>query len=413
MPRAPSVVLAVVLAVVSAVVLAGVVLIAPRAHAGGSDTSSIACGSSQSGWSAPNGALVVNHGSGIISAVLRALGESRTHSMLSHGPGGWVTHSTMFDPGTNGWPTYCDTPVRASEMRHGYPGASQVQQGGIYTFLFGHGSPHYVGYVIAPSGSKRTAAAGVADYAWFQMPYAGVTSLRDGNQGFYLLGETEKRACAYSWWDSYYQNNCPAQWLGTNDGCDCGCQVEDADCVANAGFHRIEYSFFNYLNSQGRPFSEWTTEHGSQCSSIVAQLYRLDAGDYIAPASYSHNQVVAAGNALYSAVYNECKTGLGDWGNIGAAVTCAFPYFDLDICDDAARQVRNCFINPGYCNSSSSSPWSNLVNSSQGAYSISPDRLVGASGHFPPGSAHAGPWAGSAEVAVQWNSGGNVYGCWY
>lgn len=386
----------------------------PRAEAGGSDTSSIACGSSSSGWSAPKGALVANYGSGPVKAVLQALGESRTHIILSHGPGSWATQSTMFDPGTTNWPTYCDTPVRAGEMRHGYPGGSQVSQGGIYTYLFGHGAQHYVGYTIAPSGSNRSVAAAVADYAWYEMPYVTSTSLRDGSQAYYRLGETEKRACDYNFWNSGYQNACPPEWLGTGDGCDCGCQVEDTDCVVNASFHPIEYSFFNYLDSQGRPFSEPTTEHGSQCSSFVAQLYRLEAGDYIEPATYSHAQTVAAGNALYSSVYNECKSGLGDWGFIGAAVTCAFPYFDLDICDDAARQVRNCFINPGYCDSSSSSPWNALVaNSAVQARSISPDRLVGAAGHFPPGSAHAGPWAGNAEVAVQWNSGGNVYGCWY
>jgi hypothetical protein len=245
------------------------------------------------------------------------------------------------------------------------------------------------------------------------MPYVTATSIKDSSQAFYRLGETEKRACAYRWWDTPSQNNCPASWLGTNDGCDCGCQVEDPDCVSSSAFHAIEYSFYNYLSSQGRPYSEYVFEHGSQCSSFIADLYRLDAGDYIAPATYSHAQIVAAGNALYNSVYNECKSSLGDWGNIGAALTCAFPYFDLDICDDAGRQVRNCFIDPNQCNSSSSSPWNNLVNNAAAtATSISPDRLVGASGH-PTTGPHVGPWAGSAEVAVQWSSGGNVYGCWY
>src|SRR5262249_40000528 len=60
------------------------------AHAGGSDTSSIACGSSSSGWSAPKGSLVSNYGAGPVKAVLQALGETRTHQILSHGPGGWA-----------------------------------------------------------------------------------------------------------------------------------------------------------------------------------------------------------------------------------------------------------------------------------------------------------------------------------
>jgi hypothetical protein len=400
--------------IVTAIVSVLTLVVAAPARAGSSDTSSVACGSAPAGWSAPKGALVTHSAGGPVHAVLEAIGESRTHSMMSHGPGGWVTHSTMFDPGTTGWPTYCDTPVRANEMRHGFPGASQVNQGAIYTYLFGTGSTHYVGYTIAPSGAMRTAASDAADYAWFVMPYTTVTSSRDGNQAFYRLGETEKRACQWNNWNTSAQNNCPAEWLGTGDGCDCGCQVEDPDCIIDSNFHPIEYSFFNYLDVQGRPYSERTLDHGSECASFLASVYRLDAGDYVEPATYSHAQTVAAGNSLYNSVYNECRSGLGDWGNIGAAVTCAFPFFDLDICDDAARQVRNCFIDPNQCNSSSSSPWNNLVNNAGVmARSISPDRLVGSGGHFPPGSTHTGPWARQPETAVQWNSGGNVYGCWF
>src|SRR5687767_4113651 len=83
------------------------------ALAGSSDTSDKACGSTPAGWNAPNGALVLNRGgNGPITAVLDAVGEYRTHSMISHGPGGQVTHETMHSPGTTGWPTYCSTPLK-------------------------------------------------------------------------------------------------------------------------------------------------------------------------------------------------------------------------------------------------------------------------------------------------------------
>src|SRR3954463_7418565 len=66
------------------------------AYAGSSDTSDIACGSAPAGWNVPNGSIVLSRGGeGPVTAVLDAVGEYRTHSMLSHGPGGQVTHETM------------------------------------------------------------------------------------------------------------------------------------------------------------------------------------------------------------------------------------------------------------------------------------------------------------------------------
>src|SRR5262245_16629796 len=112
---------------------AALMIFSGAALAGASDTSDSACGSSPSGWHAPNGSLVLSRGGeGPVTAVLDAVGEYRTHSMMSHGPGGEVTHETMYSPGTNGWPTYCSTPLKVGELRDGYPGASRVNQGAIY-----------------------------------------------------------------------------------------------------------------------------------------------------------------------------------------------------------------------------------------------------------------------------------------
>ena len=89
--------------------------------------------------------------------------------------------------------------------------------------------------------------------------------------------------------------------------------------------------------------------------------------------------------------------------------------------DDAARQVRNCFIDNTKCNTDSSDPWNALVNNAGStATSISPDRTVGAGVHAPgapTGGAvqpATGPWSGAgAEVPIQWNAAGNTYGCWF
>src|SRR5512140_916299 len=125
------------------------------ALAGSSDTSDVACGSAPAGWNAPNGALVLDRGEGgPVTAVLDSVGEYRTHSMLSHGPGSWVSHETMHNPGTNGWPTYCSTPARVGDIRDGYPGASRINQGAIYQFTYSGGAPSFIAYQLSrdPNG---------------------------------------------------------------------------------------------------------------------------------------------------------------------------------------------------------------------------------------------------------------------
>ncbi|MEA2700907.1 MAG: hypothetical protein QOI66_5178, partial [Myxococcales bacterium] len=44
----------------------------------------------------------------------------------------------------------------------------------------------------------------------------------------------------------------------------------------------------------------------------------------------------------------------------------------------------------------------------QGAYSYSPDVLVG----YHKTTEWAGPWADSVPADLQWNGGGSNYGCW-
>jgi len=37
-------------------------------------------------------------------------------------------------------------------------------------------------------------------------------------------------SCDYCYYGTEFENNCPLDWCGTSDGCDCGCQFTDADC---------------------------------------------------------------------------------------------------------------------------------------------------------------------------------------
>lgn len=42
--------------------------------------------------------------------------------------------------------------------------------------------------------------------------------------------DTFPEACDWCWVGTPAENACPAEWCGTNDGCDCGCQFDDSDC---------------------------------------------------------------------------------------------------------------------------------------------------------------------------------------
>jgi len=382
------------------------------ARAGGMDTTTVACGAVQASWNAPKGAIVGLRRDGTVSAMLEAVGEYRTHVMMSHGVGGSVTHAMAHDPGVNDWPTLCSRPLRAKELEHGYPGASRIDQGGAYTVIHGPTSPvEHIGYTIGADPDARAAAEAVADTAWYDMPAQWLPSRRDPSQGFYLLSETgEDHACDYNWY-SHGDNflSCPSSWRGSGDGCDCGCQWTDSDCGAG-DFQRLEYSNFQYHDVEQRHRAgAQVRNNGVECASLIALLYNRDSGDVIAPHTYAHDDMIAGAVALYNDIEDKCADGLGTFGRIATGVAC----FE-NICDDAARQARNCFIDPSHCDSDSEGPWRKLLHDpSATATTISPDKIVGASGHAGRGQPGAGPWSGQPELPLTWNSGGNVYGCWF
>src|SRR6185503_11877517 len=57
-------------------------------------------------WNVAEGGMVWNQNRGMVTPVMNAVGEKRTHVVISNGvkDGGsvWVTHATMFKPGING-----------------------------------------------------------------------------------------------------------------------------------------------------------------------------------------------------------------------------------------------------------------------------------------------------------------------
>jgi hypothetical protein len=331
-----------------------------------------ACGSSSTAWNAPDGALVLSRSPGPVSGTLSGVGEYRTHSMLAHG-NGWVTHATMYSPSTTGWPTYCSTPLNPDELRNGYPGASLVSQGAIYAFLYGGGAVEHIGYQRSCNSAECPNADGsdIASWVWNSSPYEWAVSRQDASEGLYrlLMGS-------------------PPQ--ATN------------------------YSLFQYRSIEGVNFGGAAWNNGTVCSTFLAYAQYMADKRAVTAHTYPHDKVVSAMDGLMGAVESECRAGIGFWKNIAVNLTC----FE-NICDDAARQVANC-MSVGRCDTDddgSGNTFASVRNdSSSTATSISPDRLGGWSGHpwegYLDGSG-ASVWAADVEQAVQWNSAGNVYGCWY
>jgi hypothetical protein len=324
-----------------------------------------ACGYSSSGWNAPNGAVVFSRGEGgPIAAVLTTLGEYRTHSMLSHGPGKAVTHSTMRTPQQNGWPSLCQTPIKPDQLRYGYPGLERVNQGGIYRFLYGADTSDQASKFVGYQLGDPARAANVADHVLWDYGLVARASLADASQTVYQV------------------------W-------------------ARGGVP--PYGMYQYRDIEGTHEGGDAINNGMVCSTFLAFAHR-NAGDaLVTPYTYDHGLIASAANALYSTVRGECKSTLGFWGNIGASVGC--PVF-WDVCANAGNQVVNCMATNG-CGSSNGSTWRAVRDDPNAtATSISPDRLGGWSGHSWGGENDA-VWSADWNNPVQWNSGGNVYGCWY
>ena len=346
-------------------------LAAPSARAAA--INSVACGSASTAWNAPDGALVLSRSQGPVSGTLSGVGEYRTHSMLAHG-NGWVTHSTMYSPSTTGWPTYCSTPLDANELRNGYPGASAVSPGAIYAFLYGGGSSvEYIGYQRGCNAAQcpNDDGSDIAAWLWNSIPYEWVQSREDASQGLYrLLVGTPSRA--------------------TN------------------------YSLFQYRAIETVNFGGVGWNNGTVCSTFLAYAQYMADKRAVTAHTYPHEAVVSAMNGLMGAVESDCRAGIGFWKNIAVNLTC----FE-DICDDAARQVANCMA-VGRCDTDdddSADTFAGVRNDPGAtATSISPDRLGGWSGHpwegYLDGSG-VSVWAADTEQELQWNSAGNVYGCWY
>ncbi len=331
----------------------------------GSAAAAQACGYSSSGWNAPNGAAVFTRGeTGPIAAVMTALGEYRTHSLISHGPGRAVTHSTMRTPSQNSWPNLCSTPIKGEELRSGYPGLERVNQGGAYRYIYGADASDQGSKFVAYQRGDAQRAALIGDHVLWDYGLVQQQSQADSSQFIYR------------------------PWV-------------------RGGVS--PYSLYQYRDSEGTSYGEGAYNNGTVCSTFMAFAHAGAGDNVVSTYTYDHATIAHASNSLFSSVRDECKSTLGFWGGIGASVGC--PFF-WDVCGNAGNQVTNC-MSTASCSSSNGDIWRGVRDDPNAtATSISPDRLGGWAGHSWGGPEDA-VWSTDWNIDVQWNSGGNVYGCWY
>ena len=343
----------------------------------------VLCGSTSAGWNVPNGGAVFEESPGVIQGVLAAVGEYRTHSMLSRGPDGWVTHATSITPPVNGDRNFrgseCTAPISSSFLYASTPGLETVSQGAIYTFLYKGGPINFIGYQGGQMGGGPNAAIG---------------NLFVGT--------------GMSWLD----------WYSTQDSS----QVVFGEAYNGTQIH---YGWYQYMNVQGAAQGVPGANTGVVCSTSLA-LWQHDAlssasgytGDVI-PRSYPGSIIGPAATALYNGVYSECTQQTGgmfsSFGaflqNIGTCTLC----LNCNICNVAANQMVDCFANND-CGSSSSSEWQTIASTST-AVSISPDDIGcwnnPSNGSGAPCSGRGSSvWGWDVSETVQWNSGGNSHSCW-
>lgn len=340
----------------------------------------VTCGSTQAGWNVPSGDTVFEQSPGPIAEVLAAVGEYRSHSMLSRGPDGWVTHATSITPPVNGDRNFlgqeCSAPVDPAFLYAASPGLETIGQGAIYTFLYAGGPVNFIAYQSAASVQQAVGNTWVgAGMSWID-------------------------------WDSHKDSS----------------QLVFAEAYNGTPIH---YGWYQYMNVQGTAQGVPGVNTGVACSTSLA-LWQHDAlsaspgytGDVL-PRSYPSSLIGTAASALYNSVYDECTslTG-GPFSSFGAFLqtigTCAL-CLNCNVCGAAADQIVNCFSNND-CGSSNAAEWRGIVASGT-AISISPDDIAcwnnpsNGSG-APCAGDGSSVWGWDLNEPVQWNSGGNAYACW-
>jgi hypothetical protein len=351
----------------------------------------VVCGSSPAAANIPGGAIALQTSAGgPVSTILKAAGETRTHSMIAHG-NGYVTHSTMRQP-VKASSFSCSAPINSNALQYGYPGMEQINMGALYAFTYGTSGPGsgQIGsnsstvefFYQRGNGDASNRGQAAANWLWSNAPYWSI-----GNGSYRLGFPANNTASVYSL-----------------------------------------YQYRDMQNINGGAVPSW---NGSVCSTTLAWAqYMSGNGKVDNQNTYSHTVVSNALNALHDVVYNSCNSGLGFWDSVLSstfgAISCTrwssscttilgvktcLPEAP-SVCTLAADQVSNCFAT-GQCATSDFNVWQGVRNNSgTTATSVSPDNIGGWANHGWGTAAPYSVWSWDNPNAVYWNSPGNVYGCW-
>lgn len=351
------------------------------------------CGYSQPSWNVPKGAVVFSQGDGPIKAVLNGVGETRTHTMISLG-GGRVAHSSMFTPGQRSASAdgFCGAPLDVQQLSTGWPGAERMTVAAAYQVLSGKTTNvYYQRGAIFGEGTQLATdwgaaiASKIGTYPGDFQSTAATTWASVG--GFYVL---------------------PFHYIETLH-------------PYGASRPHSPYSLYQYRTLQNVNHGTEASSTGLVCSTFLAHaqhVYGQNGLGFglpfdVSSKTYTHAQTVAAGYALYDAVKQQCHDELGFWGGAWAGLKSALWCGDVDLCDEAAAQVRNC-MSYGDCENGDPSRFDGDVgNPYYTATSISPDWLGG----WVSGQNYWAPdqsvWAWDGNNQVTFSGAGNVYDCWY
>lgn len=395
------------------IVAGAVALVGTVARGAAADNTN--CVYSYGTFNAPEGALMVNQGANPngtdpVTAVLQAVGEQSTHSVMSHGTygqdgtnGSWASMDTMTTPQQypNG-SSSCGAPVDAYGLADGGPGARTDNSGGLWAYYFGSGGwmsgQNYIKYISPGGGHNNAGPRGTSDAQtavclseWEKNTMAGCSGYCMNGHGYAVNAYQTLSSTADS---TYLDTSGP--WV------------------------------YNGSTSSPPAYSHGSLQ-GTMCSGVIATSYYNGTdsggrctGNAISMYTYTNPQVQYAASSLYNTIQNNTQ---GFWGTLGACIAC----FDCNLLDEAGDQVVNAFaymqvywVNysqyPGWWYLQ---PWAGMQGHSwagngvngRTATTISPDRLAGWGAHAT--STNNSPWKPYPSQNVTFSSGGSYYGCWH
>jgi hypothetical protein len=334
--------------------------------------------------------------------VLQGVNETLTHTIVSQG-NGWATQSTTLTPSSN---ESCNNPIKAHELKHGFPGFSQTQIQGIHNFLRGSNFikfHHWNNGKWDPTMHDWTHAANAiqieqtADWLWNSVAFEWTASL--DYAVWDALGQQ-----AHPWDPGFYR-------LGFTG--------------SDGAFNWIPYSFHQYMRGSNRTFGgdpgfspilggPLANDDGIVCSQVPAYASVKATGQMVRSRTYSKAQTQNAGVALWWAVKEQCMNEIGFFSLTHLGSILAFGCSKSEVCGNAAWQVVNCFLIGGDCTFRHDNLWNQWVNDPQstGAISLSPDVLLGW-GDKPTSGNGVSPWAAYVPSDVQFSGPANLYRCWY